>query len=107
MPVCGMCKNQMPELNELEDANGIRLVCPICGLKESNTVAGLPLDTPFAGKMAQRLLKRAVKFLGDKAPEWAKSAAAKKRTPSGTVIERPDGSAAAHLDLSQFYKDRN
>lgn len=69
MTKCLECEQLFPDhlIQDMAigDKTGLHYVPldPVCALKIRNQTAGLPLDTPFQGEMAQALYEEAVEFL--------------------------------------------
>lgn len=87
---CDICKRSMPEVDVFSgvDDEGKRfeqMLCAVCALETVNAIYGLPRETPFAGTRAHVMFLRAVNFLGDAAPDWAKRVAKMPKLSSGTV----------------------
>lgn len=100
---CDICKRLMPETHQMRGYDGENpvnmQVCAICGLEYTNTVHGLPHDTPFRGTEAHKAFVRAVNFLGDLAPDWAKRVAAGPKSEPGVTI-LPSGNLVIGVDES-------
>lgn len=66
---CKVCKRKFPvdliQPMTTADRSGIRsvLMCPLCALLERNVQAGLPLDEPFSGTMANEMWLRAKAYV--------------------------------------------
>ena len=65
---CPECKLDFPAdlINPLVTNEGTRLVrpmCPICALHHRNMILGLPLDSPFEGRVARGMYNAATVHL--------------------------------------------
>ncbi len=102
MKRCEECKKLVPEVELMSGEDMALFVCGICALRIRNEAHGFPLATPFTGKRAQAMFCRAVHFLGDDAPEWAKKVANGDRGIEGfqvidgnpaIIVQHPEGEA--------------
>lgn len=68
MDNCTSCKRKFPEglVQPMYSSSGgkgnYRDLCPICALIIRNESAGLPIDTPFSGEIANELFERAYAY---------------------------------------------
>lgn len=59
--VCPRCKESFPStvMSHLIGSDYKEPLCAICALKIRNQIHGLPKNTPFQGKIAQEMYKKA------------------------------------------------
>jgi hypothetical protein len=63
---CDKCKKDFPDhliAPFVSSEKGVRNCCPICALRLRNTQAGLPIDTPFQGEMANDMWEEATEYV--------------------------------------------
>lgn len=65
---CNICKRKFPYhlVNMLYTSEGYTYACPICALKQTNKLHGLPENTPFQGEMAREYYEEAINYLKQK-----------------------------------------
>jgi len=65
MEKCEICKIDFPLLliNQSVSSEGSYKSCPVCALKNRNSLHRLPMSTPFHGPQAAAMYEMAVKFL--------------------------------------------
>lgn len=63
--LCPECERDFPQelLHDLVTGKGRRKMCPLCGLRERNRMAGLPPDAPFQGGRAKEMYDAALAHL--------------------------------------------
>ncbi len=67
--LCQICQRAFPDhlLSTLVMSQGgddsSALACPLCALRRINKVLGVPLETPFRGKVAQVMHDEAVAYV--------------------------------------------
>jgi|GEM_PF-2944242 len=83
---CTNCGRDFPKelIAPMNSSEGhhVRL-CPICALKLRNVIHDLPKLTPFEGPKAHQMFLAAVRYLGHRAPKWAKKVAKRSKAEGG------------------------